>query len=219
MMKTEITSAVEFLRNTLQSQGPLRSTQSPSFSPSKGTSTSSSISSSPPTLRATSPSFEPESPSVEQLDIFQSYLYQLLENRFSSHWFPENPSRGSGYRSITFFGGKIDSLVMAAGNKAGISLSYLSRFYSADLVLWIDPSCVSYRISDYGYTHIIYEDASRNSFAASTFMKSTLSAQSLSYAQSQSNIAQLNERSYLQGQTRYYEPQTEFYDGRSILVN
>ncbi|KAJ3123911.1 hypothetical protein HK098_001556 [Nowakowskiella sp. JEL0407] len=163
-MDSELSAAVEWFSKALQPSQPTRKTPSPTIAPSKppaNLSPPSSSHSGSPLLKATTPAFEPESPPTpEQLATFQTALYRKLEKRFTGHWFPSMPQKGSAFRSISFFGGKIDGVISAAGTEAKISLSYLSRSYSPDLVVWIDPGCVSYRISEYGYTHMIYEDTS-----------------------------------------------------------
>ncbi|KAJ3135761.1 hypothetical protein HK101_004102 [Irineochytrium annulatum] len=54
-------------------------------------------------------------------------------------------------------GGKIDSLIMAAAKHAKID--NVASFFPQDLVLWIDPNCVSYRTgSDHGHIMTLWED-------------------------------------------------------------
>jgi len=53
------------------------------------------------------------------LEIFRFELTQRLTERFQGHWYPDDPVRGSAYRSISY-DTRMDAIFLAATEKAGI---------------------------------------------------------------------------------------------------
>lgn len=91
-----------------------------------------------------------------QLDTFRGNLEELLRKHYQQHWFPERPTKGSGYRCIRI-NHKMDPLIAQAAKSCGVSDSSLLRtMFPSELTLWIDPSEVSYRIGENGSICVIY---------------------------------------------------------------
>ncbi|KAJ1970709.1 hypothetical protein H4R35_005705, partial [Dimargaris xerosporica] len=97
----------------------------------------------------------------EQRDNWKDALTRLLSQRFQSHWNPECPLAGNAYRAVTTFAGKLDPVLVQAAGEAGLPQSVLSVNVPRDLVLWVDPYSVSYRIRDNSSVFALYEDKSR----------------------------------------------------------
>jgi len=91
-----------------------------------------------------------------QLNKFNDALIDVLRRRYSDHWFPERPFKGSGYRCIRI-NGMMDSLIGSAGETVGLSSKFLHSIFPSELTLWIDPKEVSYRIGENGSICVLYE--------------------------------------------------------------
>ncbi|KAI9353305.1 hypothetical protein DFJ73DRAFT_597006, partial [Zopfochytrium polystomum] len=90
----------------------------------------------------------------DQATTFHSALLSALQHKLGSTTFdPARPTKGSAYRSLLFVGGRVDPVVAAAAAEAGIA--NIESFFPVDLVLWIDPFCVSYRTGS-DHTPIVY---------------------------------------------------------------
>ncbi len=89
---------------------------------------------------------------------FHQALVGILSARYDSHWNPFYPFQGSAFRAITVISGRPDSILLAAGQAAGIE--NLATILPRDLSVWVDPGSCSYRFGDNGYINSIYEDAS-----------------------------------------------------------
>jgi len=112
-----------------------------------------------------------------QLQNFKGSLESLLVLRYRSHWYPELPHKGSGYRCIRI-NGKMDPLVEQAGVAVGLPPRQLRKMLPPELTLWIDPEEVAYRIGENGSICVLYDSQSRAS--PSSDLDSTGSASGLS---------------------------------------
>ncbi|OTF75250.1 B-cell translocation protein-like protein [Euroglyphus maynei] len=69
---------------------------------------------------------------------------EILTQRFQNHWYPNNPSKGQGYRCIRINQNcRVDYSIEMACQHAGISYDALRL--PVELTLWIDPSEVTCR--------------------------------------------------------------------------
>lgn len=82
-------------------------------------------------------------------------IYRLLLDKYRNHWDSANPIRGNGYRALNFSTGTVDEILLKIAQK--FSISDIQSLFPQDMVLWVDPSCVSYRVGDYGYVTVLYE--------------------------------------------------------------
>lgn len=97
-----------------------------------------------------------------QLQHFKGSLQSLLVLRFRSHWYPDVPTKGSGFRCIRI-NGKMDPIVEQAGVAVGLPPRTLRKMLPTELTLWIDPEEVAYRIGENGSICVLYDSASRAS--------------------------------------------------------
>ncbi|TNM93464.1 hypothetical protein fugu_001640 [Takifugu bimaculatus] len=80
----------------------------------------------------------------EKTDLFLERLSVALMEKFSGHWFPENPSRGQAYRCIRINEvQQWDPEVLRACRESRIQMSQLEL--PVNLTLWVDPGEVCYR--------------------------------------------------------------------------
>ena len=84
-------------------------------------------------------------------ELFVKFLYNLeciLLKRFERHWYPNQPERGSGYRSIRVDRYQIDPILKTAAKKTNseVILNYLPK----ELTIWIDPRQVNFRSKESG---------------------------------------------------------------------
>ncbi|XP_046405857.1 protein BTG2-like [Ischnura elegans] len=100
--------------------------------------------------------------SESQLELFKASLTEVLRRRYRDHWFPERPTRGSGYRCLRI-NGKMDPVIAQAGESIGLPGPYLHSLFPSELTMWIDPQEVSYRIGENGSICVLYEEKSPDS--------------------------------------------------------
>lgn len=101
-------------------------------------------------------------PDDNQLQNFKGSLESLLVLRYRSHWYPDVPTKGSGYRCIRI-NGKMDPLIEQAGVAVGLPPPTLRKMLPTELTLWIDPEEVAYRIGENGSICVLYDSQSRAS--------------------------------------------------------
>lgn len=91
-----------------------------------------------------------------QLQKFRDSLIEFLKRRYRDHWFPQKPLKGSGYRCIRI-NGKMDPVIGQAGEACGLTSAFLCSTLPSELIIWIDPLEVSYRIGENGSICVLYE--------------------------------------------------------------
>ncbi|KAK7112543.1 protein Tob1-like [Littorina saxatilis] len=93
-----------------------------------------------------------------RVDLFGDELEKGLKKKFEGHWYPDKPFKGSGYRCVRCNGENVDPVIMKAAKQAGLDLSEMKDYIPEEMTLWIDPSEVSYRISEKSPIKILYSD-------------------------------------------------------------
>eukprot|EP00007_Cunea_sp_BSH-02190019_P006268 CAMPEP_0174234212 /NCGR_PEP_ID=MMETSP0417-20130205/4031_1 /TAXON_ID=242541 /ORGANISM="Mayorella sp, Strain BSH-02190019" /LENGTH=160 /DNA_ID=CAMNT_0015312545 /DNA_START=227 /DNA_END=709 /DNA_ORIENTATION=+ len=81
-----------------------------------------------------------------------------MVDKFTGHWYPENPSLASGYRAIMVDNshGIVDSLFEAPAGAAAIT-DIEDRAPDASITMWIDPGCVFVRNHTTDEELMVYE--------------------------------------------------------------
>ena len=92
-----------------------------------------------------------------QLKRFNKALVKHLKQRYYDHWNPEYPLRGSGYRCIRI-NQNLDMNLELAGQSVGLSSDVLYSSLPKDLIIWIDPKEVSFRITETGRICTIFDN-------------------------------------------------------------
>lgn len=98
-----------------------------------------------------------------QVEQFRECLQNVLSSHYDSHWFPEKPFKGSGYRCLRIVNNKMDPLLSKAGHLCGLSPRQLLSLLPSELTMWIDPAEVSYRIGEEGSIGVLYGDQNSSS--------------------------------------------------------
>ena len=95
---------------------------------------------------------------LKVLNDLQEALIPVLSNKFSSHWYPSNPKKGSGYRSL-YLGNFLDPLIRTACIRSNIDPNLISKvFQNTDLYLFVDPFSTSFRKGPNGRViRVLYE--------------------------------------------------------------
>lgn len=96
--------------------------------------------------------------SEQKLKVFSRALQDALTDHYKHHWFPEKPSKGSGYRCIRI-NHKMDPIISKVASQIGLSQPQLHQLLPSELTLWVDPYEVSYRIGEDGSICVLYEEA------------------------------------------------------------
>ncbi|XP_017380843.1 protein BTG2 [Cebus imitator] len=96
--------------------------------------------------------------SEQRLKVFRGALQEALTEHYKHHWFPEKPSKGSGYRCIRI-NHKMDPIISRVASQIGLSQPQLHQLLPSELTLWVDPYEVSYRIGEDGSICVLYEEA------------------------------------------------------------
>jgi protein Tob/BTG len=93
--------------------------------------------------------------SEAQLSKFNRCLIEEMRKRYRDFWFPERPLKCSGYRQINF-NGREEVITARAGKSAGIKSDILNQAWQ-NIMMWIDPLEVCYRIGEHGSICVLYE--------------------------------------------------------------
>ncbi|XP_058058664.1 protein Tob2-like [Anopheles bellator] len=96
--------------------------------------------------------------SENQLQHFKGSLEQILTRHFQRHWYPDVPTKGSGFRCLRI-NGKMDPIIEKAGHAVGLNAVILRKLLPLELTVWIDPDEVSYRIGENGTICVLYDIA------------------------------------------------------------
>lgn len=94
--------------------------------------------------------------SESQLQHFKGSLEQTLTRHFARHWYPDVPTKGSGFRCLRI-NGKMDPIIEKAGHAVGLNAVALRKMLPLELTVWIDPEEVSYRIGENGTICVLYD--------------------------------------------------------------
>jgi len=105
---------------------------------------------------------------ADEVDRFRRCLCQVLALRYSEHWFPERPCKGSAFRCIRIVKRRMDPVVSQAAAESGIAETRLQQLLPSELTLWVDPNDVSYRFGEDGSIGVLL-DASKTPESSSTW--------------------------------------------------
>jgi len=98
-------------------------------------------------------------------DAMAAQLGARLVDKFANHWFPQAPTRGTGFRCISSTPGRCDPLVGAslcsalkglAQQEAQGKLAACKLPGRGHYTIWIDPGHVSVRVGDVGHITTIH---------------------------------------------------------------
>ncbi|TPX36499.1 hypothetical protein SmJEL517_g01335 [Synchytrium microbalum] len=98
----------------------------------------------------------PKNYSRDKVEQFELLLSTALERRFEGHWDPSRPHVGNAFRAVSINAGRCDSLLQSVITEIGLAKS--DNHFPADLCIWIDPHCVSYKVGEYGIAQNLYCD-------------------------------------------------------------
>ena len=88
---------------------------------------------------------------------FAKCLIQFLCYKYRDHWLPAKPYFGCGYRCLRFREDYFDPKIEQACHLANVSKSTVKKALPPNMMVWIDPFEVTYRIGDNGCICSIYE--------------------------------------------------------------
>ena len=91
-----------------------------------------------------------------RVDMFGEELEKGIKLKFQGHWYPDKPFKGSGFRSIRISEEKMDPVIAMAAHASGLDIDEVKEYLPEDLMVWVDPSEVSYRIGEKGPPRVLY---------------------------------------------------------------
>ena len=100
----------------------------------------------------------------QQRDAFQRAVRELMLVKFQAHWNVDAPLLGNGFRAIVNSGRLVDPLLVRAAGMSGVP--ELAAMLPSDLVVWVDPHDVSYRIGEHGSVCTLSDDGYARRVAA-----------------------------------------------------
>ncbi|XP_068671966.1 protein Tob1-like [Montipora capricornis] len=92
-----------------------------------------------------------------RVQLFGEEVVKRLTKKFEGHWYPEKPSKGSGYRCLLITD-NLDPVLSSAAKESGLCLQDVKANLPQKLCLWIDPQEVSFRIGEQGPVKTIYKE-------------------------------------------------------------
>lgn len=87
---------------------------------------------------------------------FTDSFRSVLSTRYSDHWFPDKPFKGSAFRCIRIVKRRLDPVLALAASGAGLTESTLLDVLPSELTLWVDPADVCYRFGEDGSIGNLY---------------------------------------------------------------
>jgi len=94
---------------------------------------------------------------------FTESFRSVLSARYSDHWFPDKPFKGSAFRCIRIVKRRLDPVLALAATGAGLTESALLDVLPSELTLWVDPADVCYRFGEDGSIGNLYSGADDDS--------------------------------------------------------
>ena len=88
---------------------------------------------------------------------FRECLTRVIRQRFRDHWFPEKPYAACGFRCLHIREDYFAPIIAQACACAQISLDSVKKALPSNMMIWIDPYEVTYRIGDSGVILCLYE--------------------------------------------------------------
>lgn len=83
----------------------------------------------------------------EKVEEFSNVLSSILIDKFKSHWYTDEPTKGQGYRCIRINPAEpVDAVLEKAANLCG--LNYIDLNLPQELTLWVDPKEVCCRFGE-----------------------------------------------------------------------
>lgn len=92
-----------------------------------------------------------------RVNIFGEELEKALKDKFSGHWYPDKPFKGSAFRCLKT-GDPVDSVLERAARESGVPIQDILENLPGELAVWVDPGEVSYRIGEKGSVKVLFSD-------------------------------------------------------------
>ena len=101
-----------------------------------------------------------------QLETFRSVLKGLIVDKFTNHWYPGKPLRGSGFRCVNIDKDTkiVDPMLIKAAEVSDITKDVFLAVFRFGLALWVDPGDVSYRTGHSSNVMSLYKTTSNVNF-------------------------------------------------------
>lgn len=97
-----------------------------------------------------------------RVNIFGEELEKALKDKFSGHWYPEKPFKGSAFRCLKT-GDPVDPVLERAARESGVPIQDILENLPGELAVWVDPGEVSYRIGEKGSVKVLFTDSAQSS--------------------------------------------------------
>ena len=111
------------------------------------------------------------------ISAFEKEVVLLLADKFSSHWYENEPQRGQAYREVCcdYLGHTVDDVLLIAANNANFQFFDYYYPHQRGLRMWIDPGEVEVCYTTPPYQNcVIYNANNVNNDIKSTNYKTTV---------------------------------------------
>jgi protein Tob/BTG len=88
-----------------------------------------------------------------RVNLFGEELSNQLKLKYTHHWYPGNPNKGSAYRCLKT---PTDPIISSAADAVNVPLKDIIEHLPEDLWIWIDPGEVSYRVGGGGTLRVLW---------------------------------------------------------------
>lgn len=98
-----------------------------------------------------------------QVNAFEQSVRAGISNRCEGHWYPSDPSRGSGHRSI-LSSITVDPILMAAAQAAGIR-DIATRLPKC--IVWVNPGVVRVQLDEERHACTVFSTQAKSPYRGS----------------------------------------------------
>ena len=97
--------------------------------------------------------------SEKQIDRFGRCLKRVLYKQWITSWYPNDPNRGSGFRTLWVYPDEgVQSFLTEACEVSLIYWTTLRQALPLNFTIWVNPGTVKYRIGESGVILTVYSN-------------------------------------------------------------
>ena len=90
-------------------------------------------------------------------------LNKIMIRKYKNHWFTDKPNKSSAFRCLRCYDTYLDCIIQEACQLSKISEKIIHKYLPTELILWIDPGEVYYRVGN-GYMYVLYPNKDKKTW-------------------------------------------------------